>query len=134
MPTGRLSTRRMRRTARPTETNVTQVEDLQPVEFNCIVELDPTEEKTAGGILLPGQKVERNRLEETVGTLVAVSPFAFNYDDWPADASKPKVGDRVFFARYAGILQDCEGRWVRIIKDKDVVAVVGRKASLAAAA
>lgn len=113
---------------------MTQVEDLQPVEFNCIVELDPTEEKTAGGILLPGQKVERNRLEETVGTLVAVSPFAFNYDDWPADASKPKVGDRVFFARYAGILQDCEGRWVRIIKDKDVVAVVGRKASLAAAA
>jgi co-chaperonin GroES (HSP10) len=112
----------------------TRVEDLQPVEFNCIIELDPTEEKTGGGIILPGDKVDRNRLEETVGTIAALSPFAFNYEDWPEGADKPKVGDRVFFARYAGILQECEDRWVRIIKDKDVVAVVGSKRALAEAA
>lgn len=114
---------------------MTNVEDLQPVEFNVVVELDRTEEKTAGGIIIPGQKVERNRLEETVGTLVAMSPFAFNYDDWPADARKPAIGDRVYFARYAGILNECDGsRWVRIIKDKEVVALVGQKPALAAAA
>lgn len=113
---------------------MTSVEDLQPVEFNVIVELDPTEEKTAGGIYLTGQKVERNRLEETVGMLVAVSPFAFNYDEWPADAAKPQPGDRVYFARYAGILNEFDGRWVRIIKDKEIVAVVQAKPVLAAAA
>lgn len=113
---------------------MTRVEDLQPVEFNVVVELDPTEEKTAGGIFLPGQKVERNRLEETVGTLVSVSPFAFNYDEWPADAQKPQPGDRVYFARYAGILTDFDGRWVRIVKDKEIVAVVAGKPALAAAA
>lgn len=112
---------------------MTKVEDLQPVEFNVVIELDPTEEKI-GSIILTNDKVERNRLEETVGTLVAASPFAFNYEDWPTDARKPQEGDRVFFARYAGILQDCDGRWVRIIKDKDIVAVVGGKPALAAAA
>lgn len=114
---------------------MTKVEDLQPLEFNVVIELDRTEEKTAGGIILPGQKVERNRLEETEGTLVGLSPFAFNYDEWPADAEKPASGDRVYFARYAGILTECaEGRWVRIIKDKEVVATVGRTPDLAAAA
>jgi co-chaperonin GroES (HSP10) len=107
---------------------MTRVEDLQPVEFNVVVELDPTEEKTTGGIILTTEKVDRNRLEETAGTIVAASPFAFNYDDWPEGACKPGAGDRVFFARYAGILNECaDGRWVRIIKDKDIVAVVGRK-------
>lgn len=114
---------------------MTKVEDLQPLEFNVVIELDPTEETTAGGIILTNHKVERNRLEETEGTLVCQSPFAFNYDEWPSDAEKPANGDRVYFARYAGILTECEdGRWVRIIKDKEVVATVGRKPALAAAA
>jgi co-chaperonin GroES (HSP10) len=114
--------------------HMTKVEDLEPVEFNVVIALDPDEVKTAGGILLPSQKVERNRLEETEGTLVALSPFAFNYDEWPTGARKPAAGDRVYFARYAGILTECDGRWVRIIKDKEVVAIVGRKPALAAAA
>lgn len=114
---------------------MTKVEDLQPVEFNVVIELDRTEEKTLGGIILPGQKVERNRLEETEGTLARLSPFAFNYDEWPDAAEKPASGDRVYFARYAGILTECaDGRWVRIIKDKEVVATVGHKPALAAAA
>ena len=113
---------------------MTKVEDLQPVEFNVVIELDATEEVTTGGIIIPGQKVERNRLEETTGTLVALSPFAFNYDEWPNEAAKPAAGDRVYFARYAGILTECDGRWVRIIKDKEVVAIVGRKPALAVAA
>src|SRR5688572_26377720 len=47
---------------------MTRVEDLQPVEFNVVIELDPTEEKTAGGIILTNDKLDRNRLEETAGT------------------------------------------------------------------
>lgn len=114
---------------------MTKVEELQPVEFNVIVELDPDEVTTKGGIILTTQKVDRNRLEETWGTLVALSPFAFNYDEWPTDARKPAIGDRVYFARYAGILNECEGgRWVRILKDKEVVAIVGQKPALAAVA
>lgn len=108
---------------------------LIPMEFNVIVELDPTEEKTVGGILLPSQKVERDRLEEVEGTLVAVSPLAFGYEDWPAEARQPQVGDRVYFARYAGILTERgKDQWVRIVKDKDIVAVIEPQPALAAVA
>lgn len=95
--------------------------DLIPCEFNVIVELDPTEEKTAGGIILTTEKVDRNRTEEVEGTLVAVSKAAFTFDE---DAPRPRIGDRVYFARYAGILIERGDKWLRVIKDKDVVAVV----------
>jgi chaperonin GroES len=95
--------------------------DLTPLEYNCVIALDPTEEKTSGGIILPGQRVERNRLEETEGTLVSASPLAFKFEE---GAPKAEVGDRVYFARYAGILVERGEKWLRIVKDKDVVAVV----------
>jgi co-chaperonin GroES (HSP10) len=106
--------------------------DLMPMEFNVIVELDPTVEKTAGGIHLPTQKVERNRLEEVEGTLIAMSPLAGS-EIWQ-DGHRPQLGDRVFFARYAGILTERNDRWVRVVKDKEIVAVVQRPAALAQAA
>jgi co-chaperonin GroES (HSP10) len=98
--------------------------DLLPMEFNVIVALDPDEEKTAGGIIIPTEKVERNRIEETEGTLIAASPLAFGYEEWPDGAYVPQLGDRVFFARYAGILVERGGKWVRVVKDKEIVAVV----------
>jgi len=107
---------------------------LTLMEYNVLVMLDPVEEKTAGGIILTTEKIDRNRLEEVEGTLVAVSPLAFNYDDWPADAYKPQVGDRVYFARYAGILTERDKAWLRVIKDREVVAVIEQPAALAAAA
>jgi chaperonin GroES len=103
---------------------MTDKSTLLPMEFNVIIELDATEEQTAGGIFLTSQKVERNRLEDVEGTLIAASPLAFGYEEWPANAYQPKLGDRVLFARYAGILQERDGKWLRVIKDKEVVAVV----------
>lgn len=108
--------------------------DLLPCEFNVIVALDPDEERTAGGIILPTEKVDRNRLEETEGTLIAVSPLAFGYEDWPEGAYIPRAGDRVFFARYAGILTERDGKWVRVVKDRDIVAVVQKPEALKVAA
>lgn len=105
---------------------------LVPMEFNVIVELDATEEKTAGGILLTTEKVERNRLEEVEGTLVAMSPLAGS-EIWQ-DGNRPQIGNRVYFARYAGILTERGDRWVRILKDKDIVAVIEQAPALAAAA
>jgi co-chaperonin GroES (HSP10) len=106
--------------------------DLIPCEFNVIVELDPTEEKTAGGIILAPDRVERNRLEEVEGTLVAMSPLA-GTEIWQ-EGHRPQLGDRVFFARYAGILTERGDRWVRVCKDKEIVAVVAAQPALAAVA
>lgn len=107
---------------------------LSPCEFNVVVEMDPTEEVTKGGIILPGSKTERDKLATEEGLLVAVSPHAFTYADWPEGVSPPVVGSRVLIARYSGALHERGGKSFRIVKDKDIVAVVDAPVALAAAA
>lgn len=109
---------------------------LQPVEFNVIVRMKATEDKTPGGILLPASKTERDELAEDEGTLVALSPHAFTYADWPAGVAPPQPGDRVIIAQYVGRLwkpQGDKGPTYRILKDKDIVAVIDPPALAAAA-
>ena len=98
--------------------------NLIPMEFNVIVELDPTEEVTKGGIILTKATVDRDQLEADEGTLVAVSPHAFSYAEWPAGSRQPRVGDRVLIARFAGVMRDRDGKKLKIVKDKDIIAVV----------
>lgn len=102
--------------------------DLIPMEFRVVIELDPTEETTSGGIILPGERVERNRMEETEGTLIAASPLAFKFE---AGAPKAEIGERVYFTRYAGILVERGDKWLRIVGDRDIVARVRSKPTAA---
>lgn len=102
--------------------------DILPMEFNVVVELDPAESKTAGGIYLPESTKEADKTAADEGTLIAVSPHAFSYAEWPEGARKPQVGDRVLFARFAGVLRKPkagqDGATLRVIKDKDIMAVI----------
>lgn len=101
---------------------------LQPLAFNVVVELDPTEEVTPGGIILPGSKTERDKLASEEGVLVAKSPAAFSYADWPEGFEPPEVGARVMINRFAGVLKEKDGKNYRIVEDKSVVAVIGEEA------
>lgn len=103
---------------------MTNESGLRPMEFNVVVEMDPVEEKTAGGIFLPASKTERDELATEEGALVALSPHAFTYADWPQGEAPPAVGDRVLIARYAGAIHKRGGKTFRILKDKDIVAVI----------
>ncbi len=96
---------------------------LRPMEYNVVVKPDAVEEVTKGGIILPLDKAERDKLAVEEGMLVAVSPHAFSYAEWNG-AKPPQVGERVVFARYAGALHKRGEQDFRIIKDKDIVAVV----------
>lgn len=107
---------------------------LLPTEYNVVIRMDPIEEKTAGGIIIPVSKTERDELAADEGTIVAISPLAFNYDNWPETARKPVVGDRVLFAIYEGRLWKRGEVTYRLVKDKSVVAIIDQPASLAAAA
>jgi chaperonin GroES len=107
---------------------------LTPLEFFVVVELDPQEEKTAGGIILLEKAKDQDKLATQEGTLIAVSPHAFTYaEGWP-EGSKPEVGQRVLFKRYAGHLHEREGRSYRLLNDKDLVAIVDVPAALVRAA
>lgn len=82
------------------------------------------EEKSKGGILLPDESKDRNQFAQMEGELIAISPLAFTYSDdqgW----DKPKPGDRVLFAKYAGaVVKGRDGIDYRIVNDKDVAAVL----------
>lgn len=98
---------------------------LYPVEFNVIIAPEQIEEKTAGGLYLPDQVKETDRNAATRGRLVAVSPLAFDYAEWPEGSRKPQAGDEVWFGKYAGtLLKGRDGRDYRILKDRDVAAVI----------
>jgi chaperonin GroES len=107
---------------------------LKPMEYNVVVEMDPVEERTESGLYLPPSKVDRDKLATEEGTLVALSPHAFTYAEWPTGASPPAVGDRVLIARYAGAIHERAGKTFRVLKDKDIVAVVEPQPALAAVA
>ncbi len=97
--------------------------DFYPVEYNVIICPESVEEKTRGGLILPESVKETEELAKSWGLLVAKSPLAFNYDEWPENADKPKPGDHVFYARYAGTMIEHGGKQYRIMKDKDVALV-----------
>jgi co-chaperonin GroES (HSP10) len=98
---------------------------LRPTEYNVIVAPARTAEK-AGSIFKPEDYRETEELAMQVGRIVAMSPLAFDYtNNWP-DGTKPKVGDIIWYARYAGALIEraFDGQMYRMVKDKDIAAVI----------
>jgi hypothetical protein len=67
-----------------------------------------------------------------VGRIVAQSPLAYSYEKWPDPSQKPQVGQVVWFARYAGKeFEGADGKMYRILKDKDIGAVIEEAATSA---
>ena len=98
---------------------------ITPIEYNVVVKPERVEEQTKGGLYMPDEVREKDQYGEFKGVLVALSPMAFSFDEWPEDAPKPKVTDRVVFTRYAGTLVvGDDGEDYRIMKDKDVLGVL----------
>lgn len=102
---------------------------IRPTEFKVIVlPADLGDKfKIAGkvsSLVMPEQVKERDQFAQMEGTLIAVSPIAFTYDDWKT-GEPPKVGDRVLFAKYAGTkVTGKNGVEYRLINDKDIAAVL----------
>jgi chaperonin GroES len=107
---------------------------LTPVEYNIVVRMEAIEEKTKGGIILLDNAKDRDKLAADEGVIVAVSPLAFGYADWPEGSRIPQVGDRILMAQFDGRIWERDGVTYRLIKDKSVIAVVDDKPALAAAA
>lgn len=109
---------------------------LKPVEYNVVVRIDPVADRSAGGIYLPPKAKDAEELAADEGTLVAVSPHAFTYADWSQAEpdTMPRPGDRVMFARHAGRIHEFQGRKYRLLKDKEIIAVIAQPEVVAQAA
>ena len=105
---------------------------LVPIEYNVIVRPDPVETVSKGGIILPNN--ERDEWEVQEGEIVAQSVLAYTYAEWPENAMKPIVGDRVMFAKFAGSLIERGGVKYRVMNDKSIIGIVEPSAQAVAAA
>jgi co-chaperonin GroES (HSP10) len=80
--------------------------------------------ETKGGILLPGQTLDRQQLTTTCAYVLAVGPLSY------ADTGKfphgpwCKEGDWIIFGRYAGARMNIEGGEIRILNDDEILATI----------
>ena len=100
----------------------------QPVERKVLIEPKPVEDKI-GSIILPDSEKDKQEFAQMEGVIIAASPLAFDYAT-PAEyeavnAVKPKAGDRVLYAKYAGFtVKGKDGKEYRVINDQDICATV----------
>ena len=96
---------------------------IVPVLHRLLVKPDPVETTTAGGIVLAiNEKREQAAAEK--GLVVALGSTCFK--DYGGDADTVKVGDRVFYAKYAGkeVTDDNSNEKFVLLNDDDIVGVI----------
>ena len=95
---------------------------VRPQMYKVVVQLPEVEEKTGAGLLLPSEFRNKQQLEGDTGVIIAVGQSAFtNREEFPH--SPPRVGDKVFFQRWSGMLIERNGVRFRLMEDRDVAGV-----------
>lgn len=95
------------------------VSTVKPLGDRVFVKVSPSEEKTAGGILLPDTAKEKPQ----IGEVVQVGPGKRN-DDGTYSPLEVKVGDKVLYSKYAGTDIKLGGDDYVLLTEKDILASV----------
>ncbi len=88
---------------------------IKPLADRVLILPAPAEEKTIGGIIIPDTAKEK----PLRGEVVAVGQGTKD------EEMILKVGDQVLYGKYAGTELEVEGKDYLIMRQSDVVAVVG---------
>lgn len=95
------------------------VSTVKPLGERVFVKVSASEEKTAGGILLPDTAKEKPQ----IGEIVSVGPGKRN-DDGSRAEMEVKVGDKVLYSKYAGTDVRLGSEDYVLLSEKDILAVV----------
>lgn len=95
------------------------VSTVKPLADRVFVKVSASEEKTAGGILLPDTAKEKPQ----IGEVIQVGPGKRN-DDGTRQAPEVKVGDKVLYSKYAGTDVKLSNDEYVLLSEKDILAVV----------
>ena len=102
---------------------------FRPLHDRVVVRRVESEEKTAGGIIIPDTAKEK----PMEGEVIAVGPGARN-EKGEVVALDVKVGDRILFGKWSGSEVRINGEDLLIMKESDIMGVLdGAKASKKAA-
>lgn len=102
---------------------------IQPTEYKVLVKPKLAEEVSKGGIIIPTSTKDSEQFAQTEGVIIAQSPLSHSYaspEEWAAvGAQKPKPGDRILYAKFAGAwVKGKDGEKYLLIQDKDICATI----------
>ena len=97
---------------------------FRPLHDRVVVRRVESEERTAGGIIIPDTAKEKPQ----EGEIVAVGPGGRDESGKliPIDL---KVGDRILFGKWSGTEVKIDGEELLIMKESDVMGVIEGRAS-----
>lgn len=96
------------------------ISTVQPLGDRVFVKISASEEKTAGGILLPDTAKEKPQLGEVVA--VGSGKVDKNGKRIPLDV---KIGDKVLYSKYAGTEVKMGNEEYILLTERDILATVG---------
>jgi chaperonin GroES len=93
---------------------------FRPLHDRVLVRRIEAEEKTAGGIIIPDSAKEK----PAEGEIVAAGSGARS-DDGKITPMDVKAGDRVLFGKWSGTEVKVNGEELIIMKESDILGIVG---------
>ena len=93
--------------------------NLKPLDDRIVIQQSAAEEKTAGGIVLPDTAKEKPQR----GKVLAVGPGKL-LDSGQRGKMSVKLGDEVFYGKYAGSDVEVNGTKYVILKENEVLAII----------
>ena len=97
-----------------------KLKSLKAIGPKIVVKVTKVDEKTEGGLFLIKDHVAREQNAVSEGEIVDLGPTAY---DWMDQEDAPKIGEHVFFVKYAGIGKTINDEEYRIINDEDIYAI-----------
>lgn len=93
--------------------------NIRPLADRVVIKASPVEEKTKSGIIMPDNAKEKPQ----EGEIVAVGPGRVEKGErLPLEV---KVGDRIIYSKYAGTEVKYDGQEYLLLKESDILAVIG---------
>ena len=94
--------------------------NIRPLHDRVVIKRMEEERTSAGGIVIPDSATEK----PARGTIVAVGNGKIT-DSGDVRALDVKVGDEVLFGKYSGTELKVDGEDVLVMREDDIMAVVG---------
>ncbi|MBR2576648.1 MAG: co-chaperone GroES [Firmicutes bacterium] len=91
---------------------------IKPLGDRVVIKMLEAEEKSKGGIFLPGQTKEEPQIAE----VVAIGPGEVR--DGALVPMQVKVGDKILFPKFMGVEVRVEGEDLIVIAEKDIFAIL----------
>jgi chaperonin GroES len=103
--------------------------DIKPLHDRVVVRRLDEDERTPGGVIIPDTAKEK----PMQGEVVAVGPGARD-ESGSRIAMDVKAGDRILFGKWSGTEVKLGGEELLIMKESDIMGIIGEAAATSKAA